>query len=77
MDAAAQPAVPRWVGRVRWGEDHRVTTTDTPGCAPPGYAALVQALDGRGLLSPAWRAVWEELPRHRFIPRRVWRQGPE
>ncbi|MEU7045585.1 methyltransferase domain-containing protein [Streptomyces varsoviensis] len=54
-----------------------MTTTDTPGCAPPGYAALVEALDGRGLLSPAWRAVWEELPRHRFIPRRVWRQGPE
>ncbi|MEV0280289.1 methyltransferase domain-containing protein [Streptomyces sp. NPDC050610] len=54
-----------------------MTTTDAPGTAHPGHAALVELLDGRGLLSPAWRAVWEELPRHQFIPRQIWRQGPE
>ncbi|MCA1219746.1 methyltransferase domain-containing protein [Streptomyces sp. 8L] len=44
---------------------------------PGSYAALVRSLDERGLLSPRWRAVWQELPRHLFIPPRVWRQGPE
>ena len=42
-----------------------------------GYAALVQSLDGRGLLSPVWRDVWERTPRSRFIPGRIWRQGPQ
>ncbi|MFC8077584.1 methyltransferase [Streptomyces sp. NPDC057307] len=42
-----------------------------------GYAALVAAVAGRGLLDPVWRRVWEALPRHRFIPSRIWRQGPE
>ncbi|MGQ4514359.1 methyltransferase domain-containing protein [Streptomyces sp. DW26H14] len=41
------------------------------------YAALVRSLDERGLLSRRWRTVWQELPRHLFIPPRVWRQGPE
>ncbi|MEV8362492.1 methyltransferase [Streptomyces niveus] len=42
-----------------------------------GYAALVAELAGRGLLDPVWQRVWEALPRHRFIPPRVWRQGPQ
>ncbi|GAA2671435.1 methyltransferase domain-containing protein [Streptomyces lunalinharesii] len=39
-----------------------------------GHAALVQQLDERGLLSPAWRAVWQRTPRDPFLPERVWRQ---
>ncbi|MEV0262410.1 methyltransferase domain-containing protein [Streptomyces sp. NPDC050617] len=54
-----------------------MTTMDAPGAVHPEYAALVELLDGRGLLSPDWRAVWEQSPRHRFIPQRIWRQGPE
>ncbi|WP_329456873.1 methyltransferase domain-containing protein [Streptomyces sp. NBC_01497] len=42
-----------------------------------GYAALVESLDERGLLSPQWRAVWRELPRHLFIPSEIWRQEPD
>ncbi|WP_382464700.1 methyltransferase domain-containing protein [Streptomyces noursei] len=42
-----------------------------------GHAALVQQLDERGLLSPAWRAVWERTPREPFLPVRVWRQDPD
>ncbi|MCF3962765.1 protein-L-isoaspartate O-methyltransferase [Streptomyces fuscigenes] len=48
-------------------------TPDTTG----GCAALVDSLDGRGLLSPRWRAAWRELPRHLFVPPRVWRQTPD
>ncbi|MBP0459764.1 methyltransferase domain-containing protein [Streptomyces montanisoli] len=45
--------------------------------ATGGHTALVRSLDERGLLTPRWRAVWQELPRHLFVPDRVWRQGPE
>lgn len=42
----------------------------------PGHAALVELLAGRGLLTQEWRHVWEQVPRHLFIPPRIWRQGP-
>ncbi|OEU86848.1 methyltransferase [Streptomyces abyssalis] len=43
----------------------------------PGHAALVRLLGGRGLLTPEWRKVWEQVPRELFIPPKIWRQGPE
>jgi protein-L-isoaspartate O-methyltransferase len=45
--------------------------------ADPAYADLLDLLEARCLLSPRWREVWARLPRHLFIPRRIWRQGPE
>ncbi|WP_434591213.1 methyltransferase domain-containing protein [Streptomyces sp. A5-4] len=48
-----------------------------PPRAQEGHASLVRSLDERGLLPPPWRQVWEKLPRHRFVPREIWRQGPE
>ncbi|WP_107116398.1 methyltransferase domain-containing protein [Streptomyces sp. NRRL F-4489] len=42
-----------------------------------GHTALVQLLDERGLLSPAWRAVWERTPREPYLPDRVWRQDTD
>ncbi|WP_149181815.1 methyltransferase domain-containing protein [Streptomyces sp. TRM49041] len=41
-----------------------------------GHAALVEQLHERGLLDTAWRRVWLDVPRDRFIPDRVWRQEP-
>lgn len=41
------------------------------------YAALVELLATRGLLSPEWREVWERVPRDAFVPPMVWRQGEE
>ncbi|NLU76191.1 methyltransferase domain-containing protein [Streptomyces sp. HNM0575] len=43
----------------------------------PGQAALVGLLGGRGLLTPEWRKVWEQVPRENFIPPHIWRQGPQ
>ncbi|MFF2526115.1 methyltransferase domain-containing protein [Streptomyces liangshanensis] len=51
--------------------------SDIARLAAGGHAALVGELVGRGLLSPRWRAVWEGLPRERFIPPHVWRQDRE
>ncbi|GAB7032424.1 hypothetical protein JCM4914_38850 [Streptomyces platensis subsp. malvinus] len=42
-----------------------------------GHAALVRALDERGLLTPEWRAVWERTPRAAYLPERIWRQDPD
>ncbi|MEJ8657454.1 methyltransferase domain-containing protein [Streptomyces sp. MS1.AVA.4] len=44
---------------------------------PGGYTALVRQLHERGLLDPTWRAVWEAVPRERFIPGRAWRQDAD
>lgn len=43
----------------------------------PTYAALVQGLAHRGLLSPEWRKVWDVVPRADYLPQAVWRQLPD
>ncbi|MEU4845598.1 methyltransferase domain-containing protein [Streptomyces gilvosporeus] len=48
--------------------------TAHPSPAHLGQAALARELTERGLLSPQWREVWEQTPRHRFIPDPAWKQ---
>ncbi len=40
----------------------------------PEQATLAAEMAESGLLSPRWREVWEQTPRHRFIPDPAWRQ---
>ncbi|MGP4004145.1 methyltransferase domain-containing protein [Streptomyces sp. 8N706] len=74
------------------GEDRTDSETDRPGprtdTAAAARAALVRAIvaDG-GLGDPAWRAAFEEVPRHLFVPyyytgtgagyERVWCDDPD
>ncbi|GAA0464136.1 methyltransferase domain-containing protein [Streptomyces olivaceiscleroticus] len=48
--------------------------TTHPSSVHPGQAALVRELAKGGLLSAEWREIWEQTPRHRFIPNPAWRQ---
>ncbi|MFJ8750439.1 methyltransferase domain-containing protein [Streptomyces sp. NPDC102441] len=43
----------------------------------PTHQGLVQDLDGRGLLSPRWRQVFDAVPRSLLIPPHIWRQLPD
>ncbi|MFE3652013.1 methyltransferase [Streptomyces sp. NPDC059122] len=40
----------------------------------PKQAALARELAESGLLSSQWREVWEQTPRHHFIPDPAWQQ---
>ncbi|MBZ4016417.1 methyltransferase domain-containing protein [Streptomyces purpurogeneiscleroticus] len=48
--------------------------TTHPSSVHPGQAALARELAKRGLLSAEWREIWEQTPRHRFVPDPAWRQ---
>lgn len=48
--------------------------TTRPARARTRQVALAGMLAERGLLSPQWRAVWEQTPRHHFVPDPAWRQ---